>query len=228
MTRALAALGALAVVLAMMSPCLAQAGGGTAEAAPPAKSEYGQFAALPSLVKLTDEQQTKIKEAVAAANKTLLPDTEKMQKLAGDLGKANADGKKEEAQAIQMEMMTIGPRLQKGYAELGEKVLSALTDDQKLVWDGFCIRQVANMRLMDLKLTADQNKKIDEICAECAKEMGKVKDRSNGVAVMKVYSAANEKIQTVLTDEQKKASPTFTPVSTMPTTSTKPVKIGGG
>ena len=137
MTRALAALGALAVVLAMMSPCLAQAGGGTAEAAPPAKSEYGQFAALPSLVKLTDEQQTKIKEAVAAANKTLLPDTEKMQKLAGDLGKANADGKKEEAQAIQMEMMTIGPRLQKGYAELGEKVLSALTDDQKLSLRGW-------------------------------------------------------------------------------------------
>lgn len=231
MTRALAALVAVTAVGWTLSPCLAEEAPAKSVAAvsavQPANAEYGPFAALPTTVKLTEDQQKKIKALVAETNKELQADKEKLQKLGAELAKANTAGKKDEVRAIQMQISMLAPKVQKGEAALTNKVLAALTAEQKAAWDTFCIRQVATQRLTDIKLTDDQKKKIDGICADCAVEMGKITDRSNSVAVMKVYQAATEKVQNVLTDEQKKSVQIFVP-ATLPATIPAPPKTGGG
>lgn len=210
------------MILAIVGAALGQAGLGstavgsqtttapTTTSAPASQpAELGMYADLLTVCKLSDEQIVKLREKVADMKQAM---DETQAKLA-ELYKARSEAIKandtEKAKQIMSQIMEAASASSKTYAEKSAAVLTVLTEEQKVTWDAYSLHRIALGRFNRLTFTDEQQKKIDEMCKDAAKEVGKI-DRSD----LKTYSEIIQKLvknvqDNVLTDEQRESLPKY-------------------
>jgi len=156
-------------------------------------------------VKLTADQQGKVREAITAARAAMVTweksnaDRIEAIKKAGAADAATLQKARDDYRALAQENQALQMKHQASIMEI-------LTPDQRMVWQGFTIFSEMANQLKPLNLTAEQTARCRALCDAAAKEMGAVK--AEGEAGAKARQGIFVKLitdvrDTVLTAEQR-------------------------
>jgi Spy/CpxP family protein refolding chaperone len=168
----------------------------------------GEYAIMGGVLKLDNETAAKIAE-LSKANMQAVKDwkTTKGAKLA-ELRKALANARKakdeKKIEELNKEIKALGEGEEKLQAEGMAKIMALLTDEQKAVWKGFCLRREITKRFKGMKFTDEQTAQMQKLCEEAAKTMpaadGDEAAKARQEACGKVVDEISQK---VLTDAQR-------------------------
>ncbi|MHB0937928.1 MAG: Spy/CpxP family protein refolding chaperone [Armatimonadota bacterium] len=157
--------------------------------------EQGEFAMIRQLVKLTPEQETKLKaqaKAYAAAEtKWETANGEKARKLEGQI------------RAAQAELNALQAAQEKIEADNHAAILAILTAQQKTELTAAELQQVMSSRLAPVKLTEKQAARVTSLCQTAAVDLNKLPEADRN-ARLKVLQKLTQSIdEQVLTAAQR-------------------------
>ena len=172
----------------------------------PASVLRGEYSIMASELKLDDAQKAKLEEAVKAnmeAQKAWeAANGAKVKQLSEDMKKAREGSDKDKIKTLGEQMKALQAERAKLQADAKEKVMAVLTDQQKSQWAGFTLYRSVIGRFKRLNLTAEQDKKVRELCdAEAAKPAAAPEKGKRAPSAAQVVGKEVE--EKVLTDAQK-------------------------
>jgi len=190
------------------------AGGALAARERRGRGKPAQESLLEALVrecKLTDKQLTAVKAKIKAHDDALAAwdkaNAKKVEEAAAASKEARTSGdadKKKQASAANRALKTA--RTEAG-AETADAVLTALTKEQKLAWDGYQLFKSLAGRYRRVELTEEQQAKVKIACGFAAKDIAEIDP--NDSKAKKAKGEVTKKLQwainaLVLTGEQRK------------------------
>lgn len=190
-----------------------------------AASEYGPFAAEVTDLGMDDEQKAKVKQIAAALEKATKAPRDKMMSMHQEFSEALKAEDDAKARKVYASIKELTQQVREATEKSGKEVLALLTPEQKVQLHASGLRKMLNMQLGKVKLTDEQEKKVQEICDEYAKERVALANETATKEVLDLFTKANNQVKDLLTPEQKAQLPRMMP-ATMG--STRPSNPHGG
>lgn len=199
----------LAVATALAVSAAYAAGEAQTQKAPPAKTAKpaplrGDYAVMAQELKLSDEQQDKIRDVVGERGAKISAwkkeNASKLAEKKAAYNKALQDGDKDKAKESIGELRELSAELNTLYVDMNKAVMEVLTPPQRAAWQGILLNRALLKAVKDAEPTDEQKAKIKDLAVEATKALTAVDAQLDKAAQAKALEDAKAK---VLTDEQR-------------------------
>jgi Spy/CpxP family protein refolding chaperone len=133
---------------------------------------------MADLMKLDDATKAKFGEVLTANEKAGmewgLMAAKKVQELTPALEEARAAKDEGLVKAIGAELSKLSADRNKIAVDGKARIMALLTDEQKVMWEGFELRRVVMQVLGGVNLSDEQRDKLQKLCEEKARQLGTV------------------------------------------------------
>lgn len=166
---------------------------------PPRKARIrlpGEFARIAKALDLSEDQQKLIADAVAAQE-------EAMKKAEADIA-AKMKEVSEQYKVLREKMDELSKQRQQLRYGYYEKVTEVLTNEQKVAWAKYQLKEAAMRSLPGVKLDAAQTDKLNELLTAAAEKLAGVKEAEKREAMAKAVAELKTAVEGLVTAEQKK------------------------